>query len=85
VLKLAGASYLAALLMGGPWGFLLAVSRARAPHLHFSYFLPAKAAFVSLVCAYFAAYFAAHFESSSAVASMRQERRGAVGPRAVSN
>jgi len=78
VLNLAGASYLAALLMGGPLGFLArGLARTSAPHLHFSYFLPAEAAFVSLVCAYFAAYFAAHFESSSAAASTcSQEQRG---------
>ena len=71
VLKLAAASYLAALLMGGPLGFLArGLARGSGPRLHFSYFLPAEAAFVSLVCAYFTAYFAAHFESSSAAVSM---------------
>jgi len=57
------------------------------PHLHFSYFLPAEAAFVSLVCAYFAACLAARFESSGAAAPKRPETEGreAVRLRAISN
>ena len=43
VLNFAGASYLAALLMGGPLGFVArGLARTSIPHLHFSYFLPAK-------------------------------------------
>lgn len=87
VLNLAAASYLAALLMGGPLGFLArGLARTSGPHVHFSYFLPAEAAFVSLVCAYFAACFAVHFESSGAAAPMRPGAEGsAVRLRVVSN
>jgi hypothetical protein len=87
-LNFAGASYLAALLMGGPLGFLArGLARTSAPHLHFSYFLPAEAAFVSLVCAYFTACLAARCESSGAAAPKRPEAEGreAVRLRAISN
>jgi hypothetical protein len=56
VLNIAGASYLAALFMGGPLGFLSqGLARAAAGHVHASYVLPAEAAFISLVFAYLAA------------------------------
>lgn len=60
VLNLAGASYLAALFMGGPLGFLSrALARSISGHVHASYVLPAEAAFISLGCAYLAALGAA--------------------------
>jgi len=56
VLNVAGASYVAALFMGGPLGFLSsALARSIAGHVHASYVLPAEAAFISLGCAYLAA------------------------------
>jgi hypothetical protein len=56
VLNFAGASYLAAMFMGGPLGFLSqGLARAVAGHAHASYVLPAEAAFISLVCACLAA------------------------------
>jgi hypothetical protein len=56
VLNLAGASYVAALFMGGPLGFLSrALARSISGHVRASYFVPAEAAFISLACAYFAA------------------------------
>jgi len=56
VLNLAGASYVAALFMGGPLGFLSrALARSISAHVRASYFLPAEAAFISLACAFFAA------------------------------
>jgi hypothetical protein len=65
VLNLAGASYVAALFMGGPLGFLgRAVARSISGHLHVSYILPAEAAFISLGCAYFAALCATHWATS---------------------
>jgi hypothetical protein len=65
VLNLAGASYVAALFMGGPLGFLgRAVARSISGHLHVSYVLPAEAAFISLGCAYFAALCATHWATS---------------------
>jgi Glycosyltransferase family 87 len=52
VLNVASASYLAALFMGGPLGFLSrGLARAVAGHVHVSYVLPAKAAFISLMFA----------------------------------
>jgi len=59
VLNIAGASYLAALFMGGPLGFLSrALARSISGRVHASYVLPAEAAFISLGCAYFAALYA---------------------------
>ena len=56
VLNLAGASYVVALFMGGPLGFLSRVlAHSISGHVQASYFLPAETAFVSLGCAYFAA------------------------------
>jgi hypothetical protein len=56
VLNLAGASYVAALFMGGPLGFLSrALARSISGHVRALYFVPAEAAFISLACAYFAA------------------------------
>ncbi|MGH7913514.1 MAG: hypothetical protein ACREPW_02535, partial [Candidatus Binataceae bacterium] len=56
VLNIAGASYLAALFMGGPLGFFSKwLARSVAEHVHASYVLPAEAAFISLVLAYLAA------------------------------
>jgi hypothetical protein len=56
VLNLAGASYLAALFMGGPLGFLSrGLARSISGHVHASFLLPAEAAFIALGCAYFAA------------------------------
>ncbi|MGZ6185676.1 MAG: glycosyltransferase family 87 protein [Candidatus Binataceae bacterium] len=65
VLNLTGASYVAALFMGGPLGFLgRAVARSISGHLRVSYILPAEAAFISLGCAYFAALCATHWATS---------------------
>jgi hypothetical protein len=66
VLNLAGASYIAALFMGGPLDFLSrALAHSISGHIHASYFLPAEAAFVSLACAYFAAICATFWMASS--------------------
>lgn len=64
VLNLARASYVAALFMGGPLGFLSrALARSISGHVHASYFLPAEAAFVSLGCAFFAALWMTAFQN----------------------
>jgi hypothetical protein len=56
VLNLAGASYVLALFMGGPLGFLSRVlAHSISGHVQASHFLPAETAFISLGCAYFAA------------------------------
>jgi hypothetical protein len=66
VLNLAGASYVAALFMGGPLGLLSrALAHLISGHMHASYFLPAEAAFISLACAYFAALCATLWIASS--------------------
>lgn len=80
VVKLAGASYLAALFMGGPLGFLSPVlARAIAGHVHASYALPAEAGFIALGCAYFAALGAVRWMAASKAAP---QTAGAVQPAA---
>ncbi len=91
VLKVAAASYVAALFTGGPLGFLSpALARAVAGHVHASYVLPAEAAFISLGCAYFAALWmttggAVPRMASARVQPGRVKGGGAVGFTRVSN
>jgi len=91
VLNIAGASYLAALFMGGPLGFLSrALARSISGRVHASYVLPAEAAFISLGCAYFAALYATLWMTTPAApcpraAALRMQsvdaiRRAADGP-----
>ncbi|HVA40543.1 MAG TPA: glycosyltransferase family 87 protein [Candidatus Binataceae bacterium] len=88
VLNAAGASYVAALFMGGPLGFLSpALARSIAGHVHASYVLPAEAAFISLGCAYFAALWmtiagAAPRAARARVQPARVKGGGAEGSRA---
>ena len=72
VLNVAGTSYLAALFMGGPLGFLSqGLARAVAGHAHASYVLPAEAAFISLVFACLAALWMTASEAVPATAGAR--------------
>ncbi len=74
VLNLAGASYVAAMFMGGPLGFLSrALSRAIAGHMHASYVMPAEAAFISLGCAYFAALWMTISRAAPRTAGVRMQ------------
>lgn len=83
VVNLAGASYLAALFMGGPLGFLSPVlARSIGGHVHASYVLPAEAAFISLGCAYVAALWmtTAGAAPRAAGARMQPAAQGAAAP-----